>query len=228
MRKIAVISDIHSNIEALETVMTEIWDNGIEEIYCLGDIVGYNTFPNEVCEYLQKAQVKCILGNHDADVLAQKFNSAKTPDIFEWTYNALTEENRQWLGSLPLSLEIQAETQKLLLVHGSPDSIEEYCFMGSKEAARVMRETTADIMFCGHTHAPSISYYGPKALMNPGSVGKPKNGSPKAQWLEISIFNALLNPLLKTIEYDAEKTASENDKHGFTKYAEQLRTGVVA
>jgi len=228
MKKIAFISDIHSNIEALSTVVREIWSGGIEEIYCLGDIVGYNTFPNEVCDYLRSREIICIKGNHDNDVVNKKFNEDKDPDIFRWTYDTLTEENRNWLANLPEQIEIDAESQKILLVHGTPTSIEEYCYAGSENSARAMRELTQDLLICGHTHQPSITYYGAKALMNCGSVGKPKHGKPTATWLEISFFNALMNPRLKEVVYDFEKTAQDVEAKGFIKYAQQLRTGVVA
>lgn len=227
MKKIAFISDIHSNYPAIKSVLSDINSRGIDEIYCLGDIVGYHTMPNETISIVKENRIKCLLGNHDNDILNKRFKSEKNPDIFSWTWNELTEENRDFLADLPIQISIEIEGHSILLCHASPESIEEYCYEGTDYSEKMIKSINEEILICGHTHYPYIKQYGDKYLINTGSIGKPKIGRPNASWVEITFNNETISWEIKEIEYPFEIIAAHVEEHGFIKYAEVLRTGIV-
>lgn len=227
MIKIAFISDIHSNFPALKTVLDNIKSRDIDQIYCLGDITGYHTMPNETIDLVKKSDIKSIKGNHDNDILNKKFNTEKNPDIFSWTWNELTSENREYLSKLPETLSINIENYSFLLCHASPESIEEYCYEGTDYSKKMVNSINEDILICGHTHYPYINKYGNKQLINTGSIGKPKIGRPNATWIEATFDNKSIDWEIKELEYPFEIIAAHVEERGFLKYAEVLRTGIV-
>lgn len=227
MIKIAFISDIHSNYPALAAVLDDISSRNISEIYCLGDITGYHTMPNETIELVKKRNIKCILGNHDNDILNKKFKPEKNPDIFSWTWNELTEENRDFLSSLPKQLSLTFEGHNVIICHASPESIEQYCYEGTEYSEKMVTSIKEDILICGHTHYPYINKFRDKYLINTGSIGKPKIGRPNATWIEAEFINGTINWEIKEIEYPFEVIAAHVEDRGFNKYAEVLRTGIV-
>jgi len=227
--KRALISDIHSNIESLEAVLADIRDQGISEIYCLGDLVGYGPNPREVIDEVMKCPV-CLLGNHDQGALfdPEGFNSGAERAIF-WTRNQLengpgTPASRQqrwdFLGELPRSrLE-----GTLLFVHGSArNPLNEYVFPEDIYNKRKLEKIFALIprhAFQGHTHVPGVftenfNFFSPeelnseyrltqeKAMINVGSVGQPRDGNPRACYVvledDVVRFRRVEYPLEKTI-----------------------------
>jgi predicted phosphodiesterase len=229
--KRALISDIHSNIESLEAVLADIRGQGISEIYCLGDLVGYGPNPQEVIDEAMKCQV-CLLGNHDQGALfdPEGFNSGAERAIF-WTRNQLengpgtsSERQRRWdfLGELPRSrLE-----GTLLFVHGSArNPLNEYVFPEDIYNKRKLEKIFALIprhAFQGHTHVPGVftencNFFSPeelnneyrlsqeKAMINVGSVGQPRDGNPRACYvvLEDDVVR------FRRVEYPLEKTVAK-------------------
>jgi len=227
--KRALISDIHSNIESLEAVLADIRDQGISEIYCLGDLVGYGPNPREVIDEAMKCPV-CLLGNHDQGALfdPEGFNSGAERAIF-WTRNQLengpdatASRQRRWdfLGELPRSrLE-----GTLLFVHGSArNPLNEYVFPEDIYNKRKLEKIFALIprhAFQGHTHVPGVftenfNFFSPeelnneyrlsqeKAMINVGSVGQPRDGNPRACYVvledDVVRFRRVEYPLEKTI-----------------------------
>lgn len=227
MSKIAFISDIHSNFPALKTVLDNLKSRNINQIYCLGDITGYHTMPNETIDLVQESNISCLLGNHDNDILNKKFKPEKNPDIFSWTWNELSDKNRDFLKNLPKTISIEIGSQKALLCHASPKSIEEYCYEGTTYSEDMINSINEDILICGHTHYPYIKKYGEKLLINTGSIGKPKIGRPNATWIEAEVINNSINWEIKELQYPFEVIAAHVEDHGFIKYAEVLRTGIV-
>lgn len=185
--KIALISDIHSNLQALNAALSDIDDRRIEQIYCLGDIVGYGGSPNECLDLVRQRVSAVVLGNHD-----QAAVNPSDADYFtkpgkiaaEWTNKALTEENRQFLTALPFTAERGACT----LVHASPKDPRDWEYVSSMDAARVQfAHFTTRICFIGHTHVPALCGEDLKTfkfkknmrfLINVGSVGQPRDGHP--------------------------------------------------
>jgi len=186
--RIAIISDIHSNLEALTTTFEVIQSEGVDEILCLGDIVGYGANPNECIELVQKRCSMNLLGNHDlaaVDLSAAEFFTSNARSAAEWTSEQLTEEHKEFLRKLPYT----AERDELLFVHSSPFEPEEWHYIVSALDARgVFRHFTQQLCFVGHSHVPGVYaesgvkqnvVRGERFVINVGSVGQPRDGNPK-------------------------------------------------
>lgn len=228
--KRALISDIHSNLEALEAVYADIHSQGITEVYCLGDLVGYGPNPRECIDMIMKCKV-CLLGNHDQGALfdPEGFNSGAERAIF-WTRMQLEdggsaiERQRRWdfLGELPRN----HQEDKFLFVHGSArNPLNEYVFPEDIYNRRKLEKIFALIprySFQGHTHVPGVfteqfQFLSPeeinheyplgeeKLMVNVGSVGQPRDGNPKACYavLEDNIVR------FRRVEYPFEKTIAK-------------------
>jgi predicted phosphodiesterase len=201
--RIGVISDIHSNLPALEGFIARWDDLKIDRVVCLGDIVGYNPWPNECIEIVMDRKIPAIMGNHDRVAAGieepDNFNAAAKRAIF-WTREILTDENRNWLSGLPERLLINDDT---MLVHGSPSNPNEYIFSIDSAAYNIKymsEQFGASICFFGHTHAVAVYAYvtgeltllegptikiekGKHYLINPGSIGQPRDGDPRAAFI---------------------------------------------
>ncbi len=199
----AVISDIHSNLEALSAVISKIAGLKADRILCLGDIVGYNTNPNEVIDILKSEKALCIIGNHDAVAFGlrepEDFNPlAKTAVL--WTREQLTDENKTFLSNLPKELKVD----DFYIIHGSIHDTDRYILdkVDIMENFQFMETLVGkpQIGFFGHTHVRTAYIYyrdvisvdlsfelalSPmrKYLINPGSVGQPRDYDPRASFL---------------------------------------------
>jgi len=225
--KRALISDIHSNLEALNSVLADISAQGIDEIFCLGDIVGYGPNPRECIDLVMPCKV-CLLGNHDQGALfdPEGFNTGAERAIF-WTreqleqYGASADGQQRWdfLGELPRHYE----EGPLLFVHGSArNPLNEYIFPEDIYNRRKMEKIFALIprySFQGHTHVPGVftedlRFFSPdeidnqyrlaeqKAMINVGSVGQPRDGDPRACYVVLE--DDLVR--FRRIEYPFEET----------------------
>lgn len=208
---IALFSDIHANLPALEAFFADLETRKPDAIYCLGDLVGYNIWPNEVINEIRKRGIPTIAGNYDQGVglmsddcgCAYKTDTEKDMGKISiaFTNSLLKPDERKYLRTLPshLKIEFQLNQDKLnlLLVHGSPRRINEYLFedRDEKSLLRIMNDADADIMCFGHTHKPyhkvlsneidgKTSY---KHAINTGSVGKPKDGTSKGCYVMLTI-----------------------------------------
>lgn len=227
---VAFISDIHSNLCAFESVLADIRKNKIERIYCLGDIVGYHSRPNEVCMLMLAYKIISIKGNHDRDITSDNFEDQTGAfDIKRWTYNQLTPDHRDYLLSLPDDLDLIINGHSLKLVHGSLFSPEEYLYENSEAAGKSAAALSADILLCGHTHLPYFKFYGQKVIVNTGSVGKPKIGRPNATYITATLKqNSKPVFHIEEVSYDFEKAAAEVETFGLPhKFADSLRTGLA-
>ena len=199
--QVAIVSDIHSNWEALQSVLTKIDELGIERLYCLGDIVGYGADPNRCVEALFERAAVLIRGNHDKAAAGlmevDYFNELARQAVF-WTRSALSGENMRRVRELESGPRPEGP---LLLCHGSPQDEDEYIFqLGVARAAfRTMGERFPQQRVClfGHTHQPVVieesgeAFYPEETvrlepdrsyLINPGSVGQPRDGDPLASF----------------------------------------------
>ena len=151
--KLLVLSDVHANLPALQQL--ESHAKQADRIICLGDIVGYNAFPNECIEWLQDHEAECVRGNHDQaalDAKAQWFHDAAAQAII-WTRKELSPKSRQFLKDLPLEIRIEEQGVTLLAVHGSPrDPLHEYVFPDDP----VQVPDGVDMLALGHTHLPFV------------------------------------------------------------------------
>jgi len=227
MTKLAFISDIHSNLPALEVVLRDIKSHEVDHIYCLGDIIGYHTQPNEVIRLLQENRVLSIKGNHDKTHAELTPEEGKNQSInVRYNSEKLTPENRQYLLSLPEQMVLEVEDIKIKMVHGSPNHIAQYLHKDSPEAREELAKLQEQVLLCGHTHIPYIMEEEGKFLINPGSVGKPKHGTPDASYLILTISDNNIYPKLTTTEYDVNKATEQLERHNFpVKLQEALLKG---
>jgi len=220
----AVISDIHGNLEALEAVLEDVPD-GVEEIYCLGDVIGYGASPNECCESVRSYETPVISGNHDLAVTDLStdlawFNPVAAAAI-EWTREQLTPDNAEFLRTRPRMLQ----SEETLFVHGSVRDPDEYILNGAVARAN-LAVLTADypnvqVCFFGHTHVKTVvpSPDGPSSgshdtldltsggpyLVNPGSVGQPRDGDTFASYVLVENTQDETRIAYRFVEYDVEK-----------------------
>lgn len=210
MKRIAFISDIHSNLPALEATLENIRLKGITDIYCLGDIIGYHSNTNEVVSLLRESSVVSIMGNHDMVITQENFDrNEKNNFVLTWNLDVLTDENRNYLSALPLSMDIDIDDVKVKIVHGSPESIDEYIREGSDTADYYLNRMETDVLISGHTHLPYIMERNGKYLLNTGSVGKPKFGKPECSYIVLAVEGSEINPEIITLPYDVERITKD-------------------
>jgi putative phosphoesterase len=209
--KIALFSDIHANLPALEACLKSMEERKPDAIYCLGDLVGYNIWPNEVINEIRKRGIPTIAGNYDfgigrsSDDCGCAYKEEHEKEMgkvsISFTNSIVKEEERNYLRTLPahIKVEFQLYNEKLnlLLVHGSPRKINEYLFeeRDEKSLLRIMEGADADIMCFGHTHKPyhrilpteqtENTHY--RHAVNTGSVGKPKDNNPQGCYVILTI-----------------------------------------
>jgi len=174
--KIALFSDIHANLPAFKAFLADFDSRKPDAVYCLGDMIGYNIWPNEIIAEIRRRGIATLAGNHDK----------KTKG---YAYELVTDNNRAYLDTLPayIKLEFQLNNDHLniALAHGSTRSIDEYVLADTDEAyvLEMMEEAKADILCVGHSHKPyhriiTATDSNMKHVINIGSVGKPKDGNP--------------------------------------------------
>ncbi|MFN2457637.1 MAG: metallophosphoesterase [Chitinophagaceae bacterium] len=209
--RIALFSDIHANLPALESCLKSMEEQMPDAVYCLGDLVGYNIWANEVINEIRRRGIPTIAGNYDQGIgltsddcgCAYKTEPEKEMGkiSISFTNSIVKSDERNYLRTLPahIRVEFQLNNDKLnlLLVHGSPRKINEYLFEDREEKSmlRIMEGANADIMCFGHTHQPyhRILPTGPtgnthyRHAINIGSVGKPKDNNPNGCYVILTI-----------------------------------------
>ncbi|MEH6308725.1 MULTISPECIES: metallophosphoesterase family protein [Olivibacter] len=210
--KIALFSDIHANLPALEAFFEDLEHRQVDAVYCLGDLVGYNIWPNEVIDEIRKRGIPTIAGNYDFGIgrssddcgCAYKTDEEKAMGKISiaYTNEAVKDDQRAYLRTLPahIRLEFQLNDDKMdvLLVHGSPRKVNEYLFEDREEKSmiRIMEQAGASVMCFGHTHKPyhrilsvndedgGLRYL---HAINIGSIGKPKDGDPRGGYVILTL-----------------------------------------
>lgn len=217
--KIAVISDIHGNIFALDEVLKDIKKQNVDCIICLGDLVGYGCNPNEVIQRIREEKILCIKGNYDASVIDKDYTFIRENEVnsfsLPWAIKTVTEENIKFLNELPSNIILDVGSKKIQFVHGSPRKINEYLTEGYEKIDEVINEFNYDVLVCAHTHIPYIKEVNSKLIINDGSVGKPKNGTPKATYLIISTTNNNITLEIISVSYDYKKIMSKMEELDF-------------
>ncbi len=223
--RIAVVSDIHGNLHALQAVLAAVKRERPDEIWCLGDLVGYGPRPNECCAVVEEIATICLAGNHDLGVLERLELEEFSPDAARaarWTIDVLDPTARAYLESL----EPSAKAEAAELFHASPrDPVWEYV-LTAEAAAAALELTTAPIVLVGHSHVPlaivqaadrlggGLAPGGSEAdlsrgrwLLNPGSVGQPRDGDPRAAWLLLDLDAG--RAFFRRARYPVRKTQAE-------------------
>jgi putative phosphoesterase len=228
---IAVISDIHSNLTALEAVISRLPKH--DELFCLGDIVGYGPQPNEVIARLVELQPSVtLLGNHDYAVVNGDVEgfSANAARAVEWTRRNMNKASRDYLAALEPSAKIQREMRTLALYHGSPrDPLNEYVFPGvpATVGRSLVKAASASTVLLGHTHMPMLYRFEDALLANPGSVGQPRDGDQRASFALLTISQGEVTFEVQRVEYDVDPVADRILRSGLPSFlAERLYMGV--
>lgn len=223
-KKIAVVSDIHANLPALQAVLEDIKSqDNIETIFNLGDNVGYEPFPNEVIEIISSDRFVNITGNYDLKVLKfpdkkKKWSRTKKAlkyFAFKWTYKQLTGKSKKFMKSLPKQKKLNISGKKVLLCHGSPESIDEHLTpeIAHERYVALSINAEADVVLFGHSHLQFAKNINDTVFLNPGSVGRPEGTNGMACYAVLKIGEEYISYEHRQVEYDVnlliEKLKSE-------------------
>ena len=175
--KVALLADIHANLSALTAVLDDL--PKVDSIVCLGDVVGYYADPNEVCDLLRTREIPTIRGNHDAYVLGILTPNPARAAAYRtaWTRETLRPDNLEWLRSLPASMDFHWGRVEVQLRHATPWDEEGYLYPDSERLAEIRLETN-QLLALGHTHWPMLRRCSEGFVVNPGSVGQPRDCNP--------------------------------------------------
>jgi predicted phosphodiesterase len=228
--RIALISDIHANLPALESVLAAIdSDATIDAVYHLGDIVGYAPWPNEVIGVLRARGIQGVAGNYDSTTATHykhcgcRYEDARQEELshlsYAWTLEHTSEESKRWLGSLPFRLDVRpfgghVSGARLILLHGNPALNTVYWTADrsdsfASEMAALAGAQAGDVIAFGHTHIPWHRTIEGVHFVNTGSVGRPKDGDARAGYVIVE-FVAGADTLVefRRAQYDLERACS--------------------
>jgi putative phosphoesterase len=237
IKVIAAFSDIHSNKHALDAILADIGQRQPEHIVCLGDLVGYGAYPNEVIDSIRAAGIPTIAGNYDDGVgfdrdecgcaYVEPADAERGDRSLRWTQRVVTADNKAWLRSLPRELRFEVAGKRILCAHGSPRRINEYLYEDRPERSltRMFADLAADVILIGHTHLPYHRRVGAVHLINVGSAGKPKDEDPRAAYALVAI-DGDVTAEFRRVSYDVEGAARAIEATDLPhEFAAQLRTG---
>lgn len=236
--KLAVFSDIHGNIQGLQAVLKDIEARGADVVWCGGDLVGYGANPGEVVEEVQRRGIPTVMGNYDDGI--GYFRIACGCDYpneeamerglksVAWTKANTTEAHKAYLRNLPYKLQREFEGHQVVLVHASPARLNEYVFADVEDDVfrSHLAATAADVLVFGHTHKPYHKVLDGKHLVNSGSAGKPKHGSPNATYALLTLTRGNVQVEVIEVPYDHEAAARAIEATGLPlEFARNVREG---
>lgn len=224
--RLGIISDIHSNLPALECVLKELETQDVDKILHAGDVVGYNPYPNEVIEVIRNAEIISILGNHDRAVNSVDtagFNPYAAQAVY-WTVDVLKKESASYLKKLKPREVLKFDEKTIVAVHGSPWNDDEYVYE-QELTARFLEEANADILIYGHTHVPCVKRFSTGIVINPGSVGQPRDANPKASYAVLDLEKG--HAEIKRVGYNVKAVVEDIEKAGLPLFlAQRLILGI--
>lgn len=238
--RIALFADVHANLPALTAVWADIQQRGIADVYCLGDLVGYYPWPNEVVEFVRLHDIPTIQGNYDQSVGEELLQcgcdfpneaAAKLGEVsLSWTIDAMRPGNSRWLRDLAPTQRLNFEDHQLLLAHGSPRRNNES--LGADYPAdqllSMMADDPSDVLLCAHTHLSYHRLINGLHVINAGSAGKPKHGNPNVTYTILHLVGQSVRIEVVEVAYDFESAAVATEQAGLpTAFASTLRTGLV-
>lgn len=236
--KFAVFGDIHGNIEALKAAYEAAQAAGAEKIFHLGDLGGYSPFVNEVVEFMIEHRIEGVQGNYDETVSHDREHcGCKAEDpvqeemanrSFAWTKEHASQKTKEFLGTLPPEITFTDHGRRVALFHATPRKNNLYWYEDRPEKffAEMAGKVNADILIYGHTHKPYRKDLAGRTFINAGSVGKPKDGDPRACVTLIEMTAGKVNVEFLRVPYDVEKAAKAIVASGLPAYfAERLKEG---
>ena len=214
--RIAVFSDIHGNLQALDAVLDDIATQKPDAVYCLGDLVGYGANPTEVAARIRREGIPTIVGNYDDGVgfdrdecgcaYREEAERERGQRSLEWTKARVSADLKAYLRTLHGEIRFDADGKRVLLVHGSPRKMNEYLFEDRPLSSfqRLAASSNADVIVFGHTHKPYVKEVEGVTFVNAGSVGKPKDGDWRACYVLIERGSVSF----RRVEYDVASAAA--------------------
>lgn len=232
MKRILLLGDIHANVVALQRVLEDA--GNVDGILCTGDIVDYNPWPLETIEMVKTQSIRSVVGNHDRDsALGTPVGYNPYAEVScRWTNKQLGSGERRYLLGLPEKLVLDIEGVRLFLCHGSPHNlIDEYVFPPPITPKSVLRDylvkAQAHLVVLGHTHVPFILELPEGYVVNPGSVGQPRSGDPRASYIFMTVEGDKAKLEHRLVDYDVGKVAAKIVEAGLPSFlARRLYLGV--
>jgi putative phosphoesterase len=234
---VAVVTDIHANLPALQAALARIDQLGIARIYCGGDLVGYGPHPNEVCALVAERKIPTIYGNYDyaiardLDDCGCAYVTPRDRELGQrsvaWTLANTDKASKDFMRELPFDLRFALGEHEIHLVHGSPRKVNEYLFEDKPDSLyeRLAASETARTLVFGHTHKPWVREIAGVQFVNCGSVGKPKDGDPRGAFAVLTAAVAAPEVRIERVSYDAQAVADEAAAVGLP---EELAANLVA
>jgi predicted phosphodiesterase len=244
--KIALISDVHANLPALEAVLEDIDRVGVDATYHIGDLVGYAPWPDETVALIKQRGIAGVAGNYDSTVATHykhcgcKYEDPQQEELshlsYAWTLEHTSAETKRVLGELPFRLDVRfagghQSGPSLILVHGTPtlntvywteDRPDSFC----TKMAQLAGASAGDVIAFGHTHKPWHRTVDAVHFVNTGSVGRPKDGDWRAGYVVLTQQGMEITVELRRIEYDVERTAKAIEASTLpSEFAHYLRSG---
>jgi putative phosphoesterase len=237
MIKAAILGDIHGNLPALEAVLDHARQQGCEVIWNIGDFVGYGAFPEEVVQRIREEKATSIIGNYDLKVLRfpkkkEKWSKSKQPEkyfAFQWAYENLSEDSRQYLAGLPKEIRMEAAGRAILLTHGSPASNEEPLTPDTpiERLQELANIASTEIVICGHSHMPFARQVDQTWFINTGSVGRPDDGDPRASYAILRLDRDEIEVHHFRLNYDLDRAVAASRAEGLPEeFAQMIIRGV--
>jgi putative phosphoesterase len=226
MERVAVITDIHANLPALEAALARIDGLGVDGLFCGGDLVGYGPHPDEVCALIAARGIPTIHGNYDHAIARDhddcgcayrtEADRALGQRSVDWTLRHTSAASKAFMRELPFDLRFEVGSRRVRLVHGSPRKVNEYLFEDkpARTFERIAAGADCDVLVFGHTHQPWIAEYGGVLFVNCGSVGKPKDGDPRGAFAVLEADGGAVRARIERFEYDAHAVAREVEEAG--------------
>lgn len=234
MIQIAVFSDVHGNLPALEMVLNDIEQRGIRQKFCLGDLVDFAPWGNEVIEKIRSLNIPCLMGNHDERIAfdvpvipLSKHSEEETAARFlaiDHSKKYITKENKAFLSELPFHLKLNYKVGKkhwnIQLVHSSLESNDTYLYELENDETfkNLLSESQSDVIMMGHTHMSFEKYFNGKWAINRGSVGRSREENRLASYVILSLDEEKITPEIIQLNYPLEKVAQEIDKSEIPNY----------
>src|SRR5918999_4395870 len=235
--RVAVITDIHANLPALHAALARIDELAISEVYCGGDLVGYGPHPNEVCALIAERGIPTIYGNYDYAIgrdledcgcaYVDQHDREIGQQSVDWTLGHTDRSTKDFMRGLPFDLRFELGSKRVRLVHGSPRKVNEYLFEDkpARTFERIAAGADCDVLVFGHTHQPWVTEYGDVLFVNCGSVGKPKDGDPRASFAVLLLDEGRVIAEIERVDYDVADVARQVEAAGLPgEYAEKLLT----
>ena len=234
MIQIAVFGDVHGNLPALETVLNDIEERGIRQKFCLGDLVDFAPWGNEVIEKIRSLKIPCLMGNHDERIAfdvpvipLSKHSEEETAARFlaiDHSKKYITKENKAFLSELPFHLKLNYKIGEkhwnIQLMHSNLESNDTYLYESENDEVfqNMLSESQSDVIMMGHTHMSFKKYFNGKWAINSGSVGRSREVNRLASYVILTLDEEKITPEIIQLDYPLEKVAQEIDKSEIPNY----------